>query len=103
MSQITKGKWKPVVTMVPLINPNATHIGVSVGSTVVAICGEAGAEDEAESIANANLIAAAKDLYEAAEDAEFALDKLVRLFNRCPEDAQALRKLQAAIKKARGE
>ena len=70
---------------------------------VVSICGDCGAEDEEESIANANLIAAAPDMYEALEMAILEYGKPGGPWNVPSKPGSWIDKAKTALKKARGE
>jgi hypothetical protein len=69
----------------------------------VSICGDCGAEDEEESIANANLIAAAPDMYEALEAAILEYGKPGGPWNVPSSPGSWIDKAKAALVKARGE
>jgi len=94
ISQPTEGDWQPVIVY-GLELPNSNYIAVNNGtSKVIAVCGGAGAADEQESIANAYLIAASKDMLVALEGLLAETDEL-----NYPARVAAA---EAAIKKARG-
>ena len=70
---------------------------------IVSICGDYGAEDKEESIANARLIAAAPDMYEALEAAILEYGKPGGPWNVPSSPGSWIEKARAAIAKARGE
>lgn len=59
-------------------------------------------KQQAEILANAALIAAAPDMYEALESAVLSIELLVKL-NRIPANNAGLRDARAALAKARGQ
>ena len=63
MMEITKGKWKVV---------GANHVYCDINESESRLIAKIGGEDE-ETEANAHLIAAAPDMYEALKDAEKTL------------------------------
>jgi hypothetical protein len=101
----TEGKWEVGIAVIPALG-TFQHVVVAIPSMykVVASTGMAGADDESESIANAQLIAAAPEMYEALKqiakgEGRYSQDPLTHASNTI-DDMKELAK--AALAKAEG-
>ena len=108
--KITKGTWKVGVANV-LISEGSKQISVGIENsggdlcTLIALTGMAGAEDEPESIANAQLIAAAPEMYEALKAIfqHVESDNIKRIGSQCTLCHTYRTMARKALKKAEGE
>lgn len=96
----TKGEWETGVAVIEALSDEKQHcVGLKSDiHNIVACTGIVGAKDEQESIANAQLIAAAPDMYEVLKMA------IVEIFNApmFPNKYLVIKQMEVAIAKAEG-
>jgi len=103
ITKVSEGTWEVGVSTINNLS-DKEHIVIACKentSKIIASTGLAGAEDELESIANAQLMAASKDMYRIIE---LMLERLANLDGDYPIELEGPRKqLEEALKKAEGK
>jgi hypothetical protein len=100
----TPAPWFPRVAKVPSLSGEQLHIAVvqaSNTSHIIAVLGLAGAPDEAESLANSHIVAAAPELLAALEELTMYVENICLGESQQSKDCQLLARAHEAIASAK--